>query len=112
MSSANVLYDAPGPRARREAAIGGAIATLAFLALVGLVVKRLADAGQFAGKLWGPILNPSDESFPLVWNLLAKGAEKNLFGYYTGEAGVWDKIVRAYESKGKHNWRGKQTESC
>jgi len=73
MSSANVLYDAPGPRARREAAIGGAIATLALLALVGLVVKRLADAGQFAGKLWGPILNPSDESFPLVWNLLAKG---------------------------------------
>ena len=73
MSSANVLYDAPGPRARREAAIGGAIATAALLVLLGLVVKRLADRGQFAGKLWGPILNPSDESFPLVWNLLGKG---------------------------------------
>ena len=71
--SANVLYDAPGPRARRQAAIGGAIATIALLMLVGLVVKRLADQGQFAGKLWGPILNPSDESFPLVWNLIAKG---------------------------------------
>lgn len=35
-----------------------------------------------------------------VLDLLAKGAEKNLFGYYTGDAGVWDKIVRAYESKG------------
>ena len=40
-----------------------------------------------------------------VRNLLARGAEKNLFGYYTGEAGVWDKVVRAYESKGKLIWR-------
>jgi len=73
MSSTNVLYDAPGPRARRQAAVGGAIATVAFLVLLGLVIKRLADRGQLSGKLWGPILNPSDESFPLVWELIAKG---------------------------------------
>lgn len=73
MSSTNVLYDAPGPRARRQAAIGGGIATVALLVVVGFVAKRLADQGQFAGKLWGPILNPSDESFPLLWNLVAKG---------------------------------------
>jgi len=73
MSSTNVLYDAPGPRARRQAAVGGAIATVTFLVLLGLVIKRLADRGQLSGKLWGPILNPSDESFPLVWELIAKG---------------------------------------
>ena len=73
MSSTNVLYDAPGPRARRQAAVGGAIATVAFLVLLGLAVKRLADRGQLSGKLWGPILNPSDESFPLVWELVGKG---------------------------------------
>lgn len=73
MSSTNVLYDAPGPRARRQAAAGGAIATVAFLVLLGLVIRRLADRGQLSGKLWGPILNPSDESFPLVWELIAKG---------------------------------------
>jgi glutamate transport system permease protein len=73
MSSANVLYDAPGPRARRRAGIGGGIATVALLGLIGLVVKRLADQGQFAGELWGPILNPSDESFPLVWPLIGNG---------------------------------------
>jgi len=73
MSHTNVLYDAPGPRARRQAAIGGVIATIALVALLALVVKRLANKGQFAGKLWGPIVNPSDESFPLVWNLLGKG---------------------------------------
>jgi len=73
MSHTNVLYDAPGPRARRQAAIGGVIATIALVALLALVVKRLANKGQFAGKLWGPIVNPSDESFSLVWNLLGKG---------------------------------------
>lgn len=73
MSNASVLYDVPGPRAKRRAAVSGGIATLAVLMLIGLVVKRLADQGQFAGKLWAPILSPSDESFPLVWNLLGKG---------------------------------------
>ena len=73
MSSANVLYDAPGPRARRRAWIGGTVASVALLLLIALAVKRLADQGQFSGKLWGPLLNPSDENFPLVWALLAKG---------------------------------------
>jgi len=73
MSSASVLYDAPGPRARRPAALSGAIATVAGLILIGVVIKRLAGQGQFAGKLWGPILNPSDESFHLVWQLIGKG---------------------------------------
>jgi len=73
MSSANVLYDAPGPRARRRAWIGGTAASVALLLLIALAVKRLADQGQFSGKLWGPLLNPSDENFPLVWTLLAKG---------------------------------------
>jgi glutamate transport system permease protein len=78
MSSANVLYDAPGPRARRRAWVGGTIATLVLLVLVGLVLKRLADQGQFAGQLWGPILNPSNPDFPLVWQLLAEGLRATL----------------------------------
>lgn len=73
MSTPSVLYDAPGPRARRRAAVGGAIATLAVVILIGVAVKRLADQGQFAGQLWGPILNPSDDSFLLVWKLIGKG---------------------------------------
>ncbi len=78
MSSASVLYDAPGPRARRRAAVGGAIATVAVLLLAAVVVRRLADQGQFSGTLWGPILNPSNEDFPLVWNLLGKGLRATL----------------------------------
>ncbi|HZW43497.1 MAG TPA: amino acid ABC transporter permease [Dermatophilaceae bacterium] len=73
MSTPSVLYDAPGPRARRRAAVGGAIATLAVVILMGVVVKRLADQGQFAGQLWGPILNPLDPDFNAVWKLIGKG---------------------------------------
>jgi glutamate transport system permease protein len=43
------------------------------LVLIGLVVKRLADQGQFSSELWGPVLDPSNPDFPLVWNLLGKG---------------------------------------
>jgi len=78
MSNASVLYDAPGPRARRRAAIGGVIATLLVLAGAGLVAKRLADQGQFSGELWGPIVDPSNEDFPAVWGLLAKGVRATL----------------------------------
>lgn len=78
MSNASVLYDAPGPRARRRATIGGVIATLMVLAVAALVVKRLADQGQFSGELWGPIVDPSNEDFPAVWELLAKGIRATL----------------------------------
>jgi glutamate transport system permease protein len=48
------------------------------LVLAGLVIKRLADADQFSGELWGPIVDPSNENFPLVWNLLGKGVQATL----------------------------------
>lgn len=32
---------------------------------------------------------------------LTSGAEKNFLGYYKGEAGVWDKLIRAYEVESK-----------
>jgi glutamate transport system permease protein len=73
MSTPSVLYDAPGPRARRRAAIIGGIASLVGLILLGLVGKRLADAGQFSSTLWGPIVDPSNEDFSSVWKLLGEG---------------------------------------
>ncbi len=73
MSDSTVLYDAPGPRARRRSVIGAIIALVVILALIGVALKRLADQGQFAADLWGPVLNPSTEEFPQVWNLLGQG---------------------------------------
>jgi glutamate transport system permease protein len=54
------------------------IASIVGLILAGLVVKRLADQGQFSSTLWGPILDPSNEYFPLVWNLLGIGVVRTL----------------------------------
>ncbi len=69
----NVLYDEPGPRARRRALIGTIIASAALLALIGVAVKRLADRGQFDAELWSPLLNPSDDNFAAVWRLIGQG---------------------------------------
>ena len=69
----NVLYDEPGPRARRRALIGTIIASAALLALIGVAVKRLADRGQFDAELWSPLLNPGDDNFAAVWRLIGQG---------------------------------------
>ncbi len=49
-----VLFDAPGPRARRRARIGGALAIAVFAALVVWVIWRLNDRDQFDSDLWDP----------------------------------------------------------
>jgi glutamate transport system permease protein len=73
MSSETVLYDAQGPRARRRTAIGTVIALLALAGLGYLVVRRLAEQGQFSMELWGPLIDPSNEAFDAVWRLLGEG---------------------------------------
>lgn len=78
MSTQSVLYDAPGPRARRRARIGTVLALLAFAVLGYLVVRRLADRGQFDSDLWGPWLNPSYDEFSEVWNLVGQGARNTV----------------------------------
>ena len=69
----NVLYDEPGPRARRRALIGTVIASVALLGLAGVAAKRLADRGQFDAELWGPLINPGDDNFAAVWRLIGQG---------------------------------------
>ncbi|MGQ0845451.1 MAG: amino acid ABC transporter permease [Sporichthyaceae bacterium] len=49
-----VLFDAPGPRARRRARIGGAVGILAFAGLLAWIGWRLNDTGQFDGEKWAP----------------------------------------------------------
>jgi glutamate transport system permease protein len=72
--TAGVLYDAPGPRARRTTLISslvaaGVVAGLAYL----LVVRPLVSRGQFASKKWGPLVDPSNENFTLLWHRLWEG---------------------------------------
>ncbi len=68
-----VLYDAPGPRARRRVLIASVVATLALLAVAALVMLRLSDQGQFEGEKWSPIFNPGNEQFGELWKFLLGG---------------------------------------
>ena len=78
MSKASVLYDAPGPKARRNARIGTGVGILFILALLGYVAKRFNDNGQFDAELWNPLINPADDQFGPVWEILGKGLMNTL----------------------------------
>jgi glutamate transport system permease protein len=47
-----VLYDVPGPRARARNRILNAVVVLALLAVIGWVVYRLNESGQFESRRW------------------------------------------------------------
>lgn len=77
-SPTTVLYDIPGPRARRRAVIGSAIATVLLIALLWVVFNRLNDQNQFSMEKWGPLIDPSNESFNLVWKRIGIGLRATL----------------------------------
>jgi glutamate transport system permease protein len=71
---ASVLYDVPGPRARRITMFSSiAAGVLVLWGLYAWVYRPLDELGQFEYALWGPLLDPANESFPLVWQRLAEG---------------------------------------
>lgn len=74
----SVLYDTPGPKARRRNLIGSIIVGLAVLAVLALVAMRLDDKGQFEAEKWAPLFDPTDESFPLVWDRLGEALGNTL----------------------------------
>lgn len=47
-----LLFDAPGPRARRRNRIIGVVGTVVLLATAAYVVYRFAETGQFSAKKW------------------------------------------------------------
>ena len=50
--SASVLYDLPGPVARRRHRIAGGVGALGVAVVLGLVGVRLAEEGQFEARTW------------------------------------------------------------
>jgi glutamate transport system permease protein len=62
-----------GGRPRRGARIGSVIASVLLVVLLWIVFGRLNDQDQFSMEKWGPLIDPSDESFKQVWKLLGKG---------------------------------------
>ncbi|MGO4434835.1 amino acid ABC transporter permease, partial [Paenarthrobacter sp. RAF9] len=63
----SVLYDVPGPKARRVSLIGSVIGVIVIGALLVLAVMTLAQQGIFEGQRWA-IFGQAD-----VWTLIANG---------------------------------------
>ncbi|WP_214406310.1 amino acid ABC transporter permease [Pseudonocardia lacus] len=69
----SVLYDAPGPRARRNTLIGTVIAVALLLVLVVFAFIQLGENGQLDGEKWGPAFNPANQYFVATWSALSTG---------------------------------------
>lgn len=79
MSEHNVLYDAPGPRTRRLTLIVSVVAALGLAAIAYFFVYRpLADQDQFSMEKWGPLVDPGNENFKLLWGRIRDGFVKTL----------------------------------
>lgn len=76
--SGSVLYDALGPRGRRRVFAGTAVTAVLLLLAGAEVLRRLAAAGQFDAQLWAPLLDPRNETFPLLWRFLGGGLARTL----------------------------------
>ncbi|WP_312179265.1 amino acid ABC transporter permease [Arthrobacter sp.] len=69
--SQSVLFDAPGPRARRRIMFGNILGVLFILALIALIVNGLAEKGQFDAAKWAPFLEWRTWEFFMLPGLLA-----------------------------------------
>ena len=74
----NVLYDNPGPRARRRAVISSAVVGVLFAALLVMVLMRLGARGQLEGDKWSSLFNPGNPDFVPVWKLIGRGLRATL----------------------------------
>lgn len=68
------LYDRPGPRTRRNTLIVSVLAGLAIVvALYFFVYVPLEEHGQFTDRKWGPLIDPGNRFFPVLWPRLWTG---------------------------------------
>lgn len=59
MSNASVLFDAPGPKARKRHSIIGVVTVVAMAAVLAAVVWKLWSEDQFTADIWEPFVTPS-----------------------------------------------------
>ncbi|MCQ1999352.1 amino acid ABC transporter permease [Arthrobacter zhaoxinii] len=71
MSAQNVLFDAPGPKTRRNIRIGNLLGVLLILALLWMAVSGLAEKGQFEAAKWTPFLEWGTWEFYILPGLLS-----------------------------------------
>ncbi len=74
------LYESPGPRARRRIRIATGTVLLALLALLGLIVRRFSETGQFDAKYWSFFARWT------TWRFLGQGLLTTLEAALAGSA--------------------------
>jgi glutamate transport system permease protein len=55
----SVLFDTPGPASRRRYRLYSVLGTVLLVVVIGAVVWRMYETGQFAYQLWEPFLTPA-----------------------------------------------------
>jgi glutamate transport system permease protein len=72
--STDVLYDAPGPRARRVSLIASVISIVVIaIGAWWLIYRPLKASGQLSWDRWGLLLDPNHPLFGGVWDQLLNG---------------------------------------
>lgn len=77
MTARSVLFDAPGPRARRLIVLGNIVGSLVVLGVLAITLKRFADMGQLDGAKWAPLVESrawADYVLPGLVNTLKAAA--------------------------------------
>ncbi len=78
----SVLYDLPGPRAVARNRIFSVLTIIVFVALVGVVLWRLFDTGQFTAAKWQAF------TYPYVWQQIALHTWNTIAAFLTAAAGA------------------------
>ncbi|MBT8158852.1 MULTISPECIES: amino acid ABC transporter permease [Arthrobacter] len=73
----SVLFDSPGPKARTRYRILGVVTALVIIAIVGFIVLRFAESGQFDAKKWRLF------TFPLVQQTIVQSVGATLSAFAT-----------------------------
>lgn len=78
----SVLYDVPGPKAVARNRILGVVTVVLILAIIGWVLWRFADTGQFSADKWEIF------SYGAIWARLLDGALATLSAFAAAAAGA------------------------
>ncbi|MBK0868538.1 MAG: amino acid ABC transporter permease [Saccharopolyspora sp.] len=74
----SVLYEAPGPVARRRSMLASAGVGVLLLAVLVWVLVALGTRGQLTVQKWGPLIDPTNDTFAPLWSLLGAGLANTL----------------------------------
>ncbi|MBB5156259.1 amino acid ABC transporter permease [Saccharopolyspora phatthalungensis] len=76
--TSSVLYEAPGPVAKRRSLVASVVIGALLLAVVGWVLVQLGAQGQLSAEKWAPLIDPTNDTFGPLWTLMGQGLANTL----------------------------------